>query len=201
MKNLDIIREFIEKVDNSNVLRVFIKDGDFELEIESQRKDIIYSDSNINKNLDIIREFIEKVDNSNVLRVFIKDGDFELEIESQRKDIIYSDSNINTESINLNPINSNKVEIDDSKSNNDNENVSSNIVKSPIVGTFYASPSPDKEPFVSIGKNVCKGDTLFIVESMKLMNEIKSEFDGVVTEILVKNGDPVEYGQSIIIIE
>lgn len=153
------------------------------------------------KNLDIIREFIEKVDNSNIFRVSIKDGDFELEIESQKKDIIYSASDINAESISFNSDNSNKREINDDKSNSDNEKVSGNIVKSPIVGTFYASPSLDKEPFVSIGKNVCKGDTLFIVESMKLMNEIKSEFDGVVTEILVKNGDPVEYGQSIIIIE
>lgn len=69
-----------------------------------------------------------------------------------------------------------------------------NIVKSPIVGTFYDKPSPNSENYVEIGKKVKKGDTLCIVEAMKLMNEIESEFDGEIAEIYVKNGEPVEYG-------
>ena len=72
-----------------------------------------------------------------------------------------------------------------------------NLVKSPLVGTFYAAPSEDAEPFVKIGDTVKKGQTLAIVEAMKLMNEIESEFDGVVTEILVENEDNVEYGQPL----
>ena len=68
------------------------------------------------------------------------------------------------------------------------------IVKSPMVGTFYASSSPDKEPFVKVGDKVHKGDVLCIVEAMKLMNEIESEFDGEIVEILVNNEDVVEYG-------
>ena len=68
------------------------------------------------------------------------------------------------------------------------------IVKSPMVGTFYASSSPDKEPFVKIGDRVHKGQVLCIVEAMKLMNEIESEFDGEIAEICVKNEDVVEYG-------
>ena len=72
-----------------------------------------------------------------------------------------------------------------------------NIVKSPLVGTFYAAPSEDAEPFVKVGDTVKKGQTLAIVEAMKLMNEIESEFDGVVTEILVENEDNVEYGQPL----
>ena len=71
----------------------------------------------------------------------------------------------------------------------------------PIVGTFYSKPSPDKEDFVKIGDRVKKGDVLFIIESMKLMNEVKSEFDGVVSKILVESGDGVEYGQPILILE
>ena len=72
-----------------------------------------------------------------------------------------------------------------------------NVVKSPLVGTFYAAPSEDAQPFVKVGDTVKKGQTLAIVESMKLMNEIESEFDGVVTEILVENEDNVEYGQPL----
>lgn len=80
-------------------------------------------------------------------------------------------------------------------------NVSGNAVKSPIVGTFYAAPSPDKPPFVKVGDSVKKGDVIMIIESMKLMNEIKSEFDGTVKEILVSDGQAVEYDQPIMIIE
>lgn len=72
-----------------------------------------------------------------------------------------------------------------------------NVVKSPLVGTFYAAPSEDVQPFVKVGDTVKKGQTLAIVEAMKLMNEIESEFDGVVTEILVENEDNVEYGQPL----
>lgn len=71
-------------------------------------------------------------------------------------------------------------------------------VTSPLVGTFYSSPSPDAEPFVRVGDTVKKGQVVGIVEAMKLMNEIECEHDGVVTEIMVNNGDMVEYGQTLI---
>ena len=78
------------------------------------------------------------------------------------------------------------------KENKQEENYK--LVKSPMVGTFYASSSPDKDPFVKVGDRVHKGDVLCIVEAMKLMNEIESEFDGEISEILVNNEDIVEYG-------
>lgn len=68
------------------------------------------------------------------------------------------------------------------------------IVKSPMVGTFYASPSPDKDAFVKVGDSVKKGQVVCIVEAMKLMNEIESEFDGEIVEVCVNDGDVVEYG-------
>ncbi len=71
------------------------------------------------------------------------------------------------------------------------------IVESPLVGTFYAAPAEDAEPFVTVGSAVKKGQTLAIVEAMKLMNEIESDYDGTVAEILVENGQPVEYGQPL----
>ena len=78
---------------------------------------------------------------------------------------------------------------------------SGNEMKSPLVGTFYNAPSPDAEPFVKVGDHVTKGQTLGIIEAMKLMNEIECEYDGVIKEILVDNMDMVEYGQTFFIIE
>lgn len=77
----------------------------------------------------------------------------------------------------------------------DNSEPEGMIVKSPLVGTFYAAPAEDADPFVSVGDQVKKGQTLAIVEAMKLMNEIESDFDGKVAEIYVENGQAVEYGQ------
>ena len=75
------------------------------------------------------------------------------------------------------------------------------IVKAPLVGVFYAAPAEDAAPFVSVGDRVKKGQTLAIIEAMKLMNEIDSEFDGTIAEILVENGQAVEYGQPLFRIE
>ena len=77
------------------------------------------------------------------------------------------------------------------------EAVAGNIVESPLVGTFYSAPAEDAESFVKVGDRVEKGQTLGIVEAMKLMNEIESEYDGIVEEILVKNEETVEYGQPL----
>lgn len=76
-----------------------------------------------------------------------------------------------------------------------------NVVKSPLVGTYYAASSPDSAPFVKVGDKVSKGQVLGIVEAMKLMNEIESEFNGTVKEILVENEQMVEFGQPMFVIE
>lgn len=81
------------------------------------------------------------------------------------------------------------------------ESVSGNVITSPIIGTFYSSPSPEKPPFVKVGDTVNAGDVVCIIESMKMMNEITSEFSGRVAEIYVNNEDPVEFGQNIMRIE
>lgn len=74
-------------------------------------------------------------------------------------------------------------------------------VSSPMVGVFYASPSPDSDPYVTVGSAVKKGDTICIIEAMKLMNEITAEKSGTIAEICVNSGDIVEYGQTLFIIE
>ena len=78
--------------------------------------------------------------------------------------------------------------------------VKGNVVKSPLVGTFYAAPAEDADPFVKVGDSVKEGQVLAIVEAMKLMNEIESDFTGTITEILVENGQAVEYGQPLFVI-
>jgi acetyl-CoA carboxylase biotin carboxyl carrier protein len=76
-----------------------------------------------------------------------------------------------------------------------------NAIVSPMVGTFYSKPAPDKEPFVKVGDSVSSGDVVCIVEAMKLMNEIESEFSGKIVEICVQDGEAVEYGQPIMYVE
>lgn len=74
-------------------------------------------------------------------------------------------------------------------------------IKAPMVGVFYKAASPEAEPYVTVGKTVKKGDTVCIIEAMKLMNEIQAEEDGTIKEILVKDGDIIEYGQPLFVIE
>ena len=81
------------------------------------------------------------------------------------------------------------------------EEAKGNIITSPIVGTFYSSPAPEKPAYVKVGDSVNAGDVVCIIESMKLMNEINSEFSGKVAEIYVNNGEPVEFGQKLMRIE
>ena len=88
----------------------------------------------------------------------------------------------------------------DAKSEEASKEEEGTVVTAPTVGTYYAAAGPDKPPFVKPGQAVSKGDVLYIIEAMKVMNEIKSEMDGTVGKIFVKNGDPVEFGQPILTI-
>ena len=89
----------------------------------------------------------------------------------------------------------------DSSSDPIEENINIEEILSPMPGTYYSSPSPDDPPFITAGDKVKKGQVLCIIEAMKIMNEIESEFDGVVSEVKAKNGDPVEYNQKLFSID
>lgn len=80
------------------------------------------------------------------------------------------------------------------------EDIPGTKVTAPLVGTFYAAPSPDEPPYIEVGQTVKKGDTLFIIEAMKTMNEIAAPCDGTVSRILAQAGDMVEYGQTLVVI-
>lgn len=79
--------------------------------------------------------------------------------------------------------------------------VSGHIVRSPMVGTLYSAPSPEAKPFVTVGQSIKAGDTICIIEAMKMFNEIESDKSGVVKEILVSNGEPVEFDQPLLVVE
>jgi len=81
------------------------------------------------------------------------------------------------------------------------EEIIGHVVNSPMVGTFYRSPSPEAKPFVEVGQKVSSGDTLCIIEAMKILNQIESDASGTITKILVENGQPVEYNQPLFVIE
>ncbi len=141
-----------------------------------------------------IKTLIEMLEASNLNEIEVSQGEESVRISKSSGEIkVLQDSNIgiNNESKSINKIDNNQIE---------NE-IKGNQVTSPIVGTFYRKPSPDKEPFVKVGDIVNKGDVLCIIEAMKMMNEIKSEFDGKISSIEVDDGQPVEFGQTIIVIE
>ena len=87
---------------------------------------------------------------------------------------------------------------------NENESVidaNTKTLKAPLVGTYYSSPKPDSPSFVNVGDSIKKGQTICIIEAMKIFNEIESEYDGIVTDILVENGTPVEFDQELLILK
>ena len=123
----------------------------------------------------------------------------ELEYTEKDTKIKVSKNNI---SISSQPTSVNDVSSSQSESAKMNNDVKSGIeVTSPIIGTAYHSPEPGAKKFVEVGKRIKKGDTVMIVEAMKTMNHVPSSSDGVVKEICVEDGQPVEFGQTIIILE
>lgn len=94
-----------------------------------------------------------------------------------------------------------KIENTNKNNNTSNEDDNTKVIKSPMVGTFYLRPSPTSDPYVEIGKVLSVGDTVCIIEAMKLMNEIESDIAGKVIEIIAKDGEPVEYGAPLFRVE
>ena len=137
-----------------------------------------------------IKQLMEDMGNSKLTEIDLdfKDGTkVRMKKDSNQEKIVVNQSNENNVS-SLNTI------IPQNDVNEETQKEKGNIIKSPMVGTFYIKPSPTSDPYVQVGKDVKQGDVLCIIEAMKLMNEIESEFSGKVTEILVKDGEPVEYG-------
>ena len=141
-------------------------------------------------------ELIKTVSDSNLTQFQIEEDGFKLSMKTdkQSKLVVQKQESI--------PKEIQSVAMDEIKPAEQKEikKAEGNVVKSPLVGTFYSASSPDSAPFVKVGDTVKKGQVLGIVEAMKLMNEIESEFDGVVKEIQIENEQVVEYGQPLFVI-
>ena len=141
-------------------------------------------------------ELIKTVSDSNLTQFQIEEDGFKLSMKTdkQSKVVVQKQESI--------PKEIQSVAMDEIKPAEQKEikKAEGNVVKSPLVGTFYSASSPDSAPFVKVGDTVKKGQVLGIVEAMKLMNEIESEFDGVVKEIQIENEHVVEYGQPLFVI-
>ncbi len=140
-----------------------------------------------------IKKLIEMLQDSDLKEIEVSQGDESVRISRDNKSQTYAEPIIQKQVIHeaSNIVSQEKIP---------QEKVKGNKVTSPIVGTFYRKPSPDKDPFIKVGDVVQEGDILCIIEAMKMMNEIKSDFSGKVVSINIEDGQPVEYGQHIITI-
>ena len=134
-----------------------------------------------------IKELLLTIDKTNLTYVHLKEKDFTLEVSKSKhtkNEKLSTNSIINKQDIveDVDPIS-----VDDDI----------HLIKTPIMGTYYESPSPESSSFVRVGDKVSKGDTLCIIEAMKLMNEVHSDVDGEIIEILLKNEELVEYNQPL----
>ena len=140
-----------------------------------------------------IKTLIEMLEASDLNEIEVTQGEESVRI---KKSIGDGNTISGENSINLNK----NKNLSDDVAIKETKYIEGNEIKSPIVGTFYRKPSPNKEPFVNVGDIVAKGDVLCIIEAMKNMNEIKSDFSGKVVSIEVDDAQPVEFGQTIIVI-
>ena len=141
-----------------------------------------------------IKKLIEMLQESDLMEIEVKEGE-----ESVR--IMRGGQSLSGANQTLVSSGSNHTSLDSTPAPLEVPEESGSSIKSPIVGTFYRKPAPDKPPFVEIGDRVEAGDVVCIVEAMKMMNEIKSEFTGTVTAIKLEDGEPVEFDQQLIIVE
>lgn len=153
--------------------------------------------------LKLVKNIINLISDSDVDEVSIEEGDFKIKVKKR------SDSAVQTVQYQMPPQQQQQTPATPPqpaspqapKTTESTEKTDGTVIKSPIVGTFYEAASPDSDPYVKVGDKVKEGQTLCIVEAMKIMNEIESEFSGTIQEIIAENGSPVEFDQPLFIIK
>ncbi len=140
-----------------------------------------------------IKDLMRTFDKSSLGKLKLKNGDFEIFLQkgSKLESLVTSQPVVTTVATEVSPIVENNI-IDSDKTD---------YIRSPMVGTFYKAPSPESAPFVQIGDSIKAGSAVAIVEAMKIMNEIEAEFDCKILELLVSDGEPIEFDQPIFRIE
>ncbi len=145
-----------------------------------------------------IIELMKAVSENGLTCFELEQGDTRITMKREKKTVLQTETAVQEIPVSLTSEEASPAENNVSEKAAAKENVHSDrIVMSPLVGTFYSSPAPDADDYVKVGDHVKKGQVIGIVEAMKLMNEIESDYDGVVEAILVKNEETVEYGQPL----
>jgi acetyl-CoA carboxylase biotin carboxyl carrier protein len=146
-----------------------------------------------------VKKLIEMLEESNLNEIEIKEGEesvklVKAQVSSIKEQIVSSVSEVPKVS------STEKQDQKDSEMEKE-EKIVGKTVDSPMVGTFYGAPNPGADDFVSVGDKITEGDVLCIIEAMKMMNEVKSDFSGTVKQVLVENAEPVEFGQALFVVE
>ena len=150
-----------------------------------------------------IKKLMELLEESGIAEIEVKEGEESIKLSRN----ISSSTNMQIPQIIQQPVQTSQPPANQQASDMGTNAVDNlkkekrNTVNSPMVGTFYASASPESKPFVTIGQSVKKGDTLCILEAMKMMNQVQAESDGKIVEILVDNAEPVEFDQPLFVLE
>ena len=152
---------------------------------------------------DKLKEIIYILENSDVNEIEVNFWGRKYRVSKQASVVVQESSGLASKEATQNSIqpNPNPVKSENTLLSDDNESFEGEDQLSPMPGTFYSAPTPEDEPFVSEGDVVKKGQVLCIIEAMKIMNEIESEFDGTIMKVNVNNGDPVEYNQPLFVIK
>ena len=144
-----------------------------------------------------VKKLMELLEQSGMAEIEIKEGEESVKISR------FGNAPLMTSTVSQKPaavVAPSKVE-SKSTAASKNSDVSGNLISSPMVGTYYSAPSPSAKPFITVGQQVKKGDTVGIIEAMKIMNQIEADQSGTVVEILVNDGEAVEFGQALIVIQ
>ena len=152
---------------------------------------------------DKLKEIIYILENSEVNEIEVNFWGRKYRVSKQASVVVQESSGLASKEASQNAVksNPNPVESENTLASDENESFDGEDQLSPMPGTFYSAPTPEDEPFVSTGDVVKKGQVLCIIEAMKIMNEIESEFDGTIMKVNVNNGDPVEYNQPLFVIK
>ena len=146
-----------------------------------------------------IKKLIEMLQESDLNEIEVKEGEESVRINRKKESVIHTSAplsvgqNLNQSSVPLPQTDSSEIESEQAAEN-------LNHITSPMVGTFYAAPAPGSAPFVTKGTKVSAGDVLCIIEAMKMMNQIEADKSGIISDILVEDGDPVEFDQALFLI-
>ena len=143
-----------------------------------------------------VKKLMELLEQSGMAEIEIKEGEESVKISR------FGNAPLITPTVSQQPaVMVTPSQVESTTAVNKGTEASGNLISSPMVGTYYSAPSPSAKPFVTVGQHVNKGDTIGIIEAMKIMNQIEADHSGTVVEILVKDGEAVEFGQALIVIQ